>query len=189
MRWLGCCCSSSRVWKGKRELIYRQGGTFRSPPFCQVPTHCCKGSQSSHHTQPSTVTTASRRTRASASPTVSPQALPANSAASRAFEQVLSAASHKGNEEFPLHLSDSAGIPLCRLSSSPGAVDAAWLLCIFFRLSSSEELVWTGAVEAGIGPGEVTANTSGLDTGIISAVVLGTASTGKQQDISTHNWL
>lgn len=39
------------VESGKgRELIYGQGGTFRNPPLCQVPTHCCKGSQSSHHT-------------------------------------------------------------------------------------------------------------------------------------------
>lgn len=69
-------------------------------------------------------------------------------------------------------------------------MDTAWLLCIFFRPSRGEELARAGAVEAGIGPGEVTANTSGLDTGIISAVVLGrTASTGKQQDIRTYNWL
>lgn len=68
-------------------------------------------------------------------------------------------------------------------------MDTAWLLCIFFRLSRSEELAGAGAVEAGIGPGEVTANTSGLDTGIITAVVLGTASVGKWQDLRTHNWL
>lgn len=87
--------------KGK-ELIYGQGGSFRSPPFSQVPTHCCKGS---HHTQPSTVTTAFSRTRGSVSPKVSPQALPASSAASRAFEQrVLSAASCRGNQEFLLQL-------------------------------------------------------------------------------------
>lgn len=63
------------------------------------------------------------------------------------------------------------------------------MLCIFFRLSRSEELARAGAVEAGIGPEEVTTNTGGLDTGIVSAAVLGTACTGKQQDIRTHNWL
>lgn len=69
---------------GKRkELIYGQGDTFRSSPFCQVPTQGCKGSQSSCHTQPSMVTIASSRTRGSASP----EALHANSAASRAAEQ------------------------------------------------------------------------------------------------------
>lgn len=125
-------------------------------------------------------------------PKVSPQALPASSAANRALEQrVLSAASSRGNEEFPLDLPNSAGIALCQLSpfSSPDALDTAWLLCIFFRLSRSEELAGAGAVEAGMGPGEVTANASGLDTGTVSAVVLGTASTGKQQEIRTHNWL
>lgn len=58
---------------------------------------------------------------------------------------------------------------------------AAWLLCIFFRLSRSELLLGgTGAVDAGAGPGDVTvgtANASGLDTGVVSAVVLGTGST------------
>lgn len=38
-------------------------------------------------------------------------------------------------------------------------------------------LARAGAVEAGAGPGEVTANAGGLDTGVVSAVVLGTAST------------
>ena len=48
-------------------------------------------------------------------------------------------------------------------------------------------LAGAGAVEAGAGPGEVTANASGLDTGVVPAVVLGTASTGKEQEIRTHN--
>lgn len=65
-----------------------------------------------------------------------------------------------------------------------GAVDEAWLLCIFFRLSRSEELARSGAVEAG--PGEVTANTSGLDAGIISAVVLGTASALSSKTLLNH---
>lgn len=74
----GWDAATASLESGKRkELIYRHGGSFRSPPFCQVPTHCCKGS---HHTQPSTVTIASSRTRGSASPKVSPQALPASSA-------------------------------------------------------------------------------------------------------------
>lgn len=46
-----------------------------------------------------------------------------------------------------------------------------------------------GAVEAGTGPGEVTANASGLAMGVVSAVVLGTASTGKEQEIRTRNLL
>lgn len=50
-------------------------------------------------------------------------------------------------------------------------------------------LAGAGAVEAGAGPGEVTANASGLDTGVVSAVVLGTASTGKEQEIRTRNSL
>lgn len=114
---------------------------------------------------------------------LNPQALPASSAASRAFEQqTLSAASCRGNKEFLLYLPNSAGIPLCQFfSSSPGAVDTAWLLCIFFRLSRAEELARVGAVEAGIGPGEVTPNISGLDTGITSAAVLGTASKGNSK--------
>lgn len=67
-----------------------------------------------------------------------------------------------------------------------GAVDTAWLLCIFFRLSRGEELARAGPVEAGIGPGEVTANTSGLDTGIISAVVMGTASALSSKTLLNH---
>lgn len=47
-------------------------------------------------------------------------------------------------------------------------------------------LAGAGAVEAGTGPGEVTVNASGLDTGVVSAVVLGTASTGKEQEIGTR---
>lgn len=45
----------------------------------------------------------------------------------------------------------------------------------------------TGAIDAGAGPGDVTmvtVNASGLDTGIVSAVVLGTGSTGKETKIS-----
>lgn len=76
---------------------------------------------------------------------------------------------------------DTAAIPV-----ESGAVDTAWLLCIFFRLSRSEELAGAGAVEAGIGPGEVTANTSGLDTGIIAAVVLGTASALSSKTLLNH---
>lgn len=50
-------------------------------------------------------------------------------------------------------------------------------------------LAGAGAVEAGAGPGEVTVNASGLDTGVASAVVMGTTSTGKEQEIRTHNLL
>lgn len=66
------------------------------------------------------------------------------------------------------------------------AVDTAWLLCIFFRLSRSEELAGAGTVEAGMGPGEVTANASGLDTGTVSAVVLGTASALSSKTLLNH---
>lgn len=45
------------------------------------------------------------------------------------------------------------------------------------------------AVEAGTGPGDVMVNASGLDTGVVSAVVLESASTGKKQEIRTHNSL
>lgn len=54
----GWDAAAAPVESGKgRKLIYGQGGTFSSSPFCQVPTHCCKGSRSStYHTQPSTLT-------------------------------------------------------------------------------------------------------------------------------------
>lgn len=45
------------------------------------------------------------------------------------------------------------------------------------------------AVEAGTGPGDVMVNASGLDTGVVSAVVLESASTGKEQEIRTLNSL
>lgn len=76
---------------------------------------------------------------------------------------------------------DAAAAPV-----ESGAVDTAWLLCIFFRLSRSDELDGAEAVEAGIGPGEVTANASGWDTGIISAVVLGTASALSSKTLLNH---
>lgn len=167
------------------SLFMDKGAPSETHPSARYPPIVAKAPRAP--ITPSTVTIASA---GSVSPEVFPQTLPASSAASRAFEQrVLSAASCRGSEEFLLHLPNSTGIPPCQLSSSPGAVDTAWLLCIFFRLSRSEELAGAGAVEAGIGPGEVTANTSGLDTGIITAVVLGTASVGKWQDLRTHNWL
>lgn len=54
----GWDAAAAPVESGKgRKLIYGQGGTFSSSPFCQVPTHCCKGSRSStYRTQPSTLT-------------------------------------------------------------------------------------------------------------------------------------
>lgn len=87
-----------------------------------------------------------------------------------------------------LDSSDTAGAGGC--AADEGGWDAtaapvesagagtAWLLCIFFRLSRSE-LVLAGAeaVEAGTGPGDVMVNASGLDTGVVSAVVLESAST------------
>lgn len=76
---------------------------------------------------------------------------------------------------------DAATVPV-----ESGVVDTAWLPCIFFRLSRSEELAGAGAVEAGIGPAEVTTNTGGLDAGIVSAVVLGTASALSSKTLLNH---
>lgn len=81
---------------------------------------------------------------------------------------------------------DGGGWDAATVPAKSGVVDTAWLLCIFFRLSRSEELAGAGAVEAGIGPGEVTTNTSGLDTGIVSAVVLGTASALSSKTLLNH---
>lgn len=47
-------------------------------------------------------------------------------------------------------------------------------------------LARAGAVEAGAGPGEVTANAGGLDTGVVSAVVLGTASALSSKTLLNH---
>lgn len=41
-------------------------------------------------------------------------------------------------------------------------------------------------MEAGTGPGEVTVNASGLDTGVVSAVVLGTASVLSSKTLLNH---
>lgn len=71
-----------------------------------------------------------------------------------------------------------------------GGTGAAWLLCIFFRLSRSELLLGrTGAIDAGAGPGDVTmvtVNASGVDTGIVSAVVLGTGSALSSKTLLNH---
>lgn len=64
---------------------------------------------------------------------------------------------------------------------------AAELLCIFFRLSSSEGVpAGAGAVEAGAGPGAVTGNTSSLDAGGVSAVVLGATSALSSKTLLNH---
>lgn len=81
---------------------------------------------------------------------------------------------------------DRGGWDAARVPVESGVVDTAWLLCIFFRLSRSEEPAGAGVVEAGIGPGEVTTNAGGLDTGIVSAVVQGTASALSSKTLLNH---
>lgn len=65
---------------------------------------------------------------------------------------------------------------------------AAWLLCIFFRLSRSKLLLaGTGAVDTGVEEVPVvTVNANGLDTGVVSAVVLGTESGLSSKTLLNH---